>query len=51
MKQLQCKKTKSTEGAMESIIKLELRFMTMLPSYLDYDSSKYRVKYEVYYGD
>ena len=45
------KKVKNNEMLLESMVKLEARFMTVLPSYLEGDSAKYSICYEVYYGD
>ncbi|CAI2387430.1 unnamed protein product [Moneuplotes crassus] len=34
----------------ENLVQLEVRFMTVLPSYLQSDSKKYKIKYKVFYG-
>ena len=44
------KKLKRTEEAFESMVQLELHFQTSLPASLKHGSSKYRIRYEVFYG-
>jgi hypothetical protein len=41
---------KAEEDFSESMIQFEVRFMSVLPSFLQVDEPKYRVLYEVFYG-
>jgi hypothetical protein len=45
------KKIKSSETAFESMVQLEARFMSVLPPFFQGESPKYRIKYEVFYGN
>ena len=45
------KKVKNNEMLLESMVKLDVKFMSVLPSFLEGDSAKYTIWYEVFYGD
>ena len=47
---LKIKKSKEEELLLENLVQLEVRFMTILPTYLQSDKTQYKIKYNLFYG-
>jgi len=45
------KKMKNSENRLDSMIQLEIKFMSALPAFLQGEEIRYKIKYEVFYGN